>query len=196
MKGRERIRKQHLPLRDAPSPSPCATPTLRRTAMASRSQHPPDDIAALRHAAFRYLARFGFAKKARMLGVRVGGLEHAEPDLSEPSPTARLLVTARGFSAGREAMRALRSTVPQALIQGTSFRGIFLVEAATQDTLALAERVIAGAGPRVGRVLAVLAEVATERPAIEEAALAVARRHLAADDSFCFRLHKRGPHGL
>ncbi len=142
------------------------------------------------------LARSAFAKKVRVQGVRVGGLEHAEPDLSEPSPTARLLVTARGFSAARKAMRALRKTAPQALIQGTGFGAILLVEAATQDALALAERVSAGAWPCIGRVLVVFAEVATERSAIEEAVLAVARRYLAADDSFCFRLHKRGRHGL
>jgi tRNA(Ser,Leu) C12 N-acetylase TAN1 len=96
---------------------------------------------------------------------------------------------------GRELARALHEAAPEASVRGAGFRGIFLVEA-PGDALELAERVSHAAGARIGRAMALLAEVASERQPIEEAAVTIARRHVGRDETFCFRLHKRGAHGL
>ena len=128
--------------------------------------------------------------------MRIAGLEHVESLASEAGTPARLLVTARGFGTVREARRALREAVPEARLRGTGFSGILYVEA-SGDALVLAERAArAAAAGRIGRVMAVLAEVESARQPIEEAAVELGRRQIGPDESFCFRLHKRGAHGL
>jgi DNA polymerase-4 len=155
-----------------------------------------DDPAALREAAFRCLGRFAIEKKVRLVGVRISGLEPVESLPSAAGEPAQLLVTARGFGTVREARRALREALPGARIRGTGFAGILCVEA-SGDPLALAERAAAAAAAgRIGRVMAVLAEVESARQPIEQAAVALGRRHVGPGESFCFRLHKRGPHAL
>jgi DNA polymerase-4 len=154
-----------------------------------------EDPAALRKAAFRCLRRFSLGKKVRLVGVRIAGLEHAEALASEAGTPARLLVTARGFGTVRDAVRALREAVPAVRVRGAGFAGILFAEA-IGDALALAERVARAAAGRIGRVVAVLAEVESARRPIEEAAVALGRRHIGPEESFCFRLHKRGAHAL
>ena len=108
----------------------------------------------------------------------------------------RLLVTARGFGTVRDARRALRDAVPGARILGTEFVGILVVEA-RGDAHSIVARVAdaAGAGG-IGRVMLVLADVESEREPIEAAAVALGRDRIRPGESFCFRLHKRGSHGL
>jgi len=124
------------------------------------------------------------------------GRADAEPGAGASEAHARLLVTTRGFGTAGEARRALREAMPGARVRATGFAGILTVEA-RGDPLGLAEHAarVAGAG-RIGRVMAVLAEVESARQPIEAAALALARRHVGPGESFSFRLHKRGPHAL
>lgn len=127
-------------------------------------------------------------------------LKHAEPcpRCAEAlhGEDVRLLVTARGFGTVRDARRALREAVPGARILGTGFVGILVVET-RGDAHALAARVAetAHAGG-IGRVMLVLADVESERQPIEAAAVALGRHRIRPGESFCFRLHKRGAHGL
>jgi DNA polymerase-4 len=48
-----------------------------------------DDLATFRDAALRCLRRFALAKKVRLVGVRIGGLERATPTPSEAEPGSR-----------------------------------------------------------------------------------------------------------
>jgi len=103
---------------------------------------------------------------------------------------ARLVVTSRGFRE-RRAWQALKSALPESWLEGSGFRGVLLVEAAG-DPLALAARVARECGEAVGHVTPILAEVETDVGAIREAAAEVARTHVGAGQSFCFRMHRRG----
>jgi DNA polymerase-4 len=166
------------------------THTHRETLPAST-----DDVTTLRDATLRCLGRFVLVKKVRLVGVRVGGLQRKATDASEADRPARLLVTARGLRAGRQAAWALREAVPEARVRGAGFGGILLLEA-SGDALALAAEVTHAAAGRIGRAMAVLAEVESARGPIEEAAVAIGRAHVGPGEGFCFRLHKRGTHAL
>lgn len=130
--------------------------------------------------------------------VGAPGLRSTPGAAAEPRATPRvcLLVTARGLRGGRRAIRALRQAAPEAYAIPSRFRGIVLVEAAAADPLELAERVSAAAGERIGRVMAVLAEIQSEEVAIRTAALEIGLRSIGAGETFCFRLHKRGAHSI
>jgi len=118
------------------------------------------------------------------------------PVPGEKPPPGRLLVTARGLRRTRKAARALLRAVPDARVLDTGFRGIFVLEVERGDPLELAKHVIRVAGGSIGRVLAVQVEVASDPQRVEAAAVVVARRQVGPSDSFCFRLHKRGVHGM
>lgn len=89
----------------------------------------------------------------------------------------------------------MRAALPGARIRGTGFRGVFTVEGAG-EALDLAELVCSGCSERIGHVTAVLALVESRLEPIKEAATAAAAAYVRAGESFCFRLHKRGAHGL
>jgi tRNA(Ser,Leu) C12 N-acetylase TAN1 len=126
--------------------------------------------------------------------VRIG--ERMALITSEASASTRLLVTARDLWRTRRTVRALRQAAPGARVLETGFRGIFLVEADGGDPLELARHVSRAAASRIGRVMAVQGEVVSGPEPVEGAVVAVARRHVGLRDTFCFRLHKRGIHGM
>jgi tRNA(Ser,Leu) C12 N-acetylase TAN1 len=89
----------------------------------------------------------------------------------------------------------LKKTLPDAHIRGAGVTGIFLVEAA-DDPVELARKVHRECPAGIGRATAALAVVESQRQDIEEAAVKVGLEHIGRDESFCFRLHKRGLHTL
>jgi len=108
---------------------------------------------------------------------------------------AMLLVTSRGFYKTGHARRALAAAVPGAHIRGSRFGGVLLLEA-EGDPLELARRVSQQCSDDVGRVIAVCAQVPTSAATLRESAVCVGAERIAEDDSFCFRIRKRGAHAL
>lgn len=108
---------------------------------------------------------------------------------------ARLLVTARSLHTTRLTRRAVERALPASWVRDSGFGGILLVDA-EGDPLELAEAVVRGCAGRIGRVVAVLAEVASDEESTRAAAVRVGAESIGAGQSFCFRLRKRDGHGF
>jgi tRNA(Ser,Leu) C12 N-acetylase TAN1 len=109
--------------------------------------------------------------------------------------SAKLIVTSRGLEPARYVKSALRRAIRGARVRGTGFRGIFALEA-EDDPSELAKLVCAACSPSIGHVTAVLAAVESKEESIQDAAVKIGAAQIGAEESFCFRLHKRGIHGL
>jgi tRNA(Ser,Leu) C12 N-acetylase TAN1 len=107
----------------------------------------------------------------------------------------KLIVTSRGLEPARRLRFALRAAIPGARVRGTGFRGIFALEAGG-DISELAKVVCREYSERIGHVTAVLATVESRKEPIKDAAARIGAAQIGAEESFCFRLHKRGAHGL
>jgi tRNA(Ser,Leu) C12 N-acetylase TAN1 len=106
-----------------------------------------------------------------------------------------LIVTKRGVEPTRYVRFALRQAVPGARVHGTGFRSVFALEA-KGNAAELAIAVWRACAENVGHVTAVLATVESIEAPIKEAAARIGAAQIGAEESFCFRLHKRGAHGL
>jgi tRNA(Ser,Leu) C12 N-acetylase TAN1 len=106
-----------------------------------------------------------------------------------------LLVTSRSFYAVGRARRALAAAVPGAHIRGAGFGAVLLLDA-EGDALELAARVSRECAGDVSRVMAVCAQVPSGAAELREAAVRVGSEQIGEAESFCFRLRKRGAHGL
>lgn len=109
--------------------------------------------------------------------------------------TIKLIVTSRGLEPTRYVRSALKHAIPGARVRGTGFRGIFALEA-EGDAAELAKLIWRECGEQIGHVTAVLAVVESEEEAITEASERIGATQIGAEESFSFRLHKRGIHGL
>jgi tRNA(Ser,Leu) C12 N-acetylase TAN1 len=107
----------------------------------------------------------------------------------------KLIVTSRGLEPARHLRFALRDAIPGARVRSAGFRGIFALEA-EGDASELAQLVCRECSERIGHVTAVLTTVESKEEAIKDAAARIAAAQIGSDESFCFRLHKRGAHGL
>jgi tRNA(Ser,Leu) C12 N-acetylase TAN1 len=107
----------------------------------------------------------------------------------------KLIVTSRGLEPARHLRFALRAAIPGARVRGTGFRGIFVLEA-VGDVSELAKLVCRECSQSIGHVTAVLATVESREEPIKDAAARIGAAQIGSDESFCFRLHKRGAHGL
>lgn len=107
----------------------------------------------------------------------------------------KLIVTSRGIEPSRHVRSALRHAIPEARVRGTGFRGVFAL-AAAGDAAELAKLLWSECAQSIGHVTAVLAMVESRDEAIQEAAARIATAEIGREESFCFRLHKRGAHGL
>jgi tRNA(Ser,Leu) C12 N-acetylase TAN1 len=107
----------------------------------------------------------------------------------------KLIVTSRGLEPPRYVRFALRTAVPGGRVRSTGFRGIFALEAAGNAS-ELAQLVCRECSHSIGHVTAVLATVESRDQPVKEAAVQIGGEQIAAEESFCFRLHKRGDHGL
>jgi tRNA(Ser,Leu) C12 N-acetylase TAN1 len=107
----------------------------------------------------------------------------------------KLIVTSRGLEPARHLRFALRAAIPGARIRGTGFRGIFAVETGG-DASELAKVVCRECSEKIGHVTAVLATVESREEPVKDAAARIGVAQIGPEESFCFRLHKRGVHGL
>ena len=112
-----------------------------------------------------------------------------------PHETAKLIITSAGLEPARRTWFALSAVFPTARIRSTGFKGIFALEA-EKDLFELAEPIYRECRSRIGHATAILAEVESRLEAIKDAAVSIGREHIALEESFCFRLHKRGAHFL
>ena len=107
----------------------------------------------------------------------------------------KLLVTSRGLEPARHLRFALRTAISGAHVRSAGFRGIFVLEAGGEVS-ELAKLVYDECSQRIGHVTAVLATVDSREEPIKDAAVRVGAAEIGPEESFCFRLHKRGAHGL
>jgi tRNA(Ser,Leu) C12 N-acetylase TAN1 len=107
----------------------------------------------------------------------------------------KLIITGRGLEPARQLRFALRRAIPGARVRSAGFRGIFTLEA-EGGVFELAKLVFRECSERIGHVTAVLATVDSREELIQEAAARIGAPQIGPEESFCFRLHKRGAHGL
>ena len=107
----------------------------------------------------------------------------------------KLIVTSRGLEPARQLRFALRAAIRGARVRSAGFRGIFALEA-VGDTSELAKLVYRECSQSIGHVTAVLSTVESREEPIKEAAVRIGAAQIGSEESFCFRLHKRGDHGL
>jgi tRNA(Ser,Leu) C12 N-acetylase TAN1 len=107
----------------------------------------------------------------------------------------KLIATSRGLEPARYFKFALRRAIPGARIRGTGFRRVFAVEA-EGDPSELAKLVYDECSQSIGHLTAVLTTGESKRESIKGAAARIGAAQIGPEESFCFRLHKRGAHGL
>ena len=107
----------------------------------------------------------------------------------------KLIVTKRGIEPTRYVKSALRNALTGARVRGTGFRGVFALEA-KGDAAERAKLAWRECAENIGHITAVCAMVESREEAIKDAAASIGAAQIGADESFCFRLHKRGAHGL
>ena len=108
---------------------------------------------------------------------------------------AKLVITSRGLEPARQLRFALRTAIRGARVRSAGFRGIFILEAAG-EVFDLARLVYDECSQRIGHLTGVLATVESREEPIKEAAVRIAVAQIGSEESFSFRLHKRGVHGL
>ncbi len=115
--------------------------------------------------------------------------------MTQNHEAAKIIVTTRTLYGARRTIAALNKAVPGARIQRPGPRGILIVEM-EENPLELACRVARECAESIGRAVAVLAVVPSRIGPIRDSAVEIGAKHIAEEESFCFRLHKRGAHGL
>jgi tRNA(Ser,Leu) C12 N-acetylase TAN1 len=108
---------------------------------------------------------------------------------------AKLIVTSAGLERARDTRFALKTSIPTARVRRTGLKGIFSLEA-EGDVIELAKLICRECWQHIGHATAVLVEVESRFEPIKEAALRVGREQIGKEESFCFRIHKRGAHFL
>ena len=112
------------------------------------------------------------------------------------SEIAKLVVTSSDVLSQRRTAAALRKALPESKVtRYRNFRAVFLVEA-MGDPCELAEKVSRECARSIGRVVPVLAEVESRLELVKLAAVEIGVAQVGGQESFGFRLHKRGAHGL
>jgi tRNA(Ser,Leu) C12 N-acetylase TAN1 len=106
-----------------------------------------------------------------------------------------LIVTNRGLEPGRYLRFALKRAVPGARVRGTGFRGILSLEAEGNPT-EVVKLVYEECAQNSGHVTAVLAMVESKEEPIRDSAVQIGAGQIGSEESFSFRLNKRGTHGL
>jgi tRNA(Ser,Leu) C12 N-acetylase TAN1 len=107
----------------------------------------------------------------------------------------KLIVTGRWPHVARQIKSELRKAIPGAHIRSTGFRSVFILEAAG-DFLELAQRINRDCVEDIGHATPALAEVESKPGAIKDAAVKIGTTQIGSEESFCFRIFKRGLHGL
>jgi tRNA(Ser,Leu) C12 N-acetylase TAN1 len=107
----------------------------------------------------------------------------------------KLIITSRGLVPARHLRSALRAAIPGARVRSAGFRGVFALGVGG-DVSELAKVVCRECSERIGHVTAVFANVESREEPIKETAARIGAAQIGPEESFCFRLHKRGAHGL
>ncbi len=108
---------------------------------------------------------------------------------------AKLIVTSAGLQPARQLRFALRAAIPGARVRSTGFKGILALEV-EGEVSELANVVWRECSQRIGHLTAILRTVESRCEPIKEAAMRIGEEQIGPEESFCFRLHKRGPHFL
>jgi len=108
---------------------------------------------------------------------------------------AKLIVTSAGPETVRQTRYALKAAIPTARIFRTGLKSIVSLEA-EGNVFELAKLICRECSRLIGHATAVLAEVESRFDPIKEAAVRIGREQIGPEESFCFRLHKRGAHYL
>jgi tRNA(Ser,Leu) C12 N-acetylase TAN1 len=109
--------------------------------------------------------------------------------------TIKLIITSKDFYTERKTISALKRLIPDARVRPIGFRAIFAVEA-EGDLHELASRIMRDCSRFIGHVTAIMDEVESRANLIKETALKVGAEQIGQDESFAFRLNKRGSHWL
>jgi tRNA(Ser,Leu) C12 N-acetylase TAN1 len=116
-----------------------------------------------------------------------------------PTPTperaAHVILTGRDVLSARQARRLLRRIARGGRTRATGFRSVFSLDA-PGDAQDVARRISADLGEHFGHVTAVLKEVESREEAIRDAAVRIGEAQIGPDQTFCFRLHRRGSHWI
>jgi tRNA(Ser,Leu) C12 N-acetylase TAN1 len=113
----------------------------------------------------------------------------------EQEARAKIIVTGRNALEWRQTRQALCRIVPGSKVRAGGFTNVFVVEA-PGDALAIAERITQECAALIGHATAVITETASLPNSVQEAAVRVGLAYVKPEDTFCFRLRKRGAHLL
>ncbi len=111
------------------------------------------------------------------------------------TPETQLIVTGGKAESSRQCKQLLQKVFSHARVRNAGFRFVFVIESAG-NPLALAANVEYQHRDFIGHITPVLASIDTTTEAISETAVKIAIQHIGADETFCFRIHKRGSYGL
>jgi tRNA(Ser,Leu) C12 N-acetylase TAN1 len=107
----------------------------------------------------------------------------------------KLIVTGRWPHVAWQIKSELRKAAPGARIRSAGFRSVFILEA-TGDVLELAQRINRDCAEDIWHATPALLEIESEIEAIKDAAVKIGTTKIGSEESFCFRIFKRGRHGL
>lgn len=103
----------------------------------------------------------------------------------------KLVVTARNLYGEESLIKALEAQ--ELNPKRTGFRAVLLVET-DKDIFDVAREITRKL--EVGRAVPVIEESESKYLSVEESAIGIALEYIKEDDSFCFRVHKRGAHNI
>jgi tRNA(Ser,Leu) C12 N-acetylase TAN1 len=108
---------------------------------------------------------------------------------------AKVIVTGRSALEWRQTRQALRRAIPGSNVRGGGFTNVFVVDA-PGDALAIAERVTQECAGLIGHATAVITETLSSPDSVQDAVVRVGLAQVKREETFCFRLRKRGAHLL
>lgn len=107
----------------------------------------------------------------------------------------KVLVTVRDLTLERKTRWELLKQFPQAFVRRSAFKGVLFLEA-EEDPLGMADKIKQACLDSIGRVTPLLVETESSHEAVRHSAVEVGLSHVRKGESFSFRIHKRGSHGL
>ncbi len=110
-------------------------------------------------------------------------------------PMGRVLVTARDLTLERKTRWELLRQFPRARVRRSPFKGVLFLEA-EGDPLLMADRIREACPDSIGRVTPLLVESESTLEAVRQSAVEVGLSQVRRNESFSFRVYKRGSHGL
>lgn len=107
----------------------------------------------------------------------------------------KLIVTAKDLLSAKYTRASLKRALGKGKVTQTSFKGVFTVEV-DGDLAEVLDLIQRECGDDIGRVTPVMREIPSETEALRQAAVEVATENIGKEETFCFRIHKRGSHGF